>query len=139
MISTNLLIYCVALSGLYLLIVSFLLDWLERKSGLTAALPSDLLESLGFTVTIMNFFMEAVFYIAIPAIAYSFFYSIIPLAGVRAGLSGALFAFVIGAVPAVMRLSVRIKLPMPYLLYLLLAQLIKMAGCMAIIGYLYSL
>jgi hypothetical protein len=139
MISMDLLLYCLVISGVYLLIVSILLDWAEKKLKLTAGLPADLLESAGFAVTLMNFLMEAVFYVAIPAIGYSFFYVILPVSGVRAGLAGALFAFVLGAAPAVMRLSVRVKLPMPYLLFLLLSQFLKLAGSLAIIGYLYSL
>ncbi|HVP07827.1 MAG TPA: hypothetical protein VMS71_08300 [Candidatus Acidoferrum sp.] len=139
MISMQLFVYCLVIAAAYLLVISFVLDRIEKKLGLTAGLPPELLETTGITWTIMNFFMEAVFFVVLPTIVYSFFYSILPFAGVRAGLAGALFALVIGAAPIVMRLSVRVKLPMPFLLFLLVSFLIKLAGTLAIIGYLYSL
>lgn len=139
MISIDLLLYCVVAAGIYLLAISLILDRIERKLSLSAGIPGELVEKSGFTVTFMNFLMEAIFYIAIPTVGYSFFYVILPLSGIRAGLAGALFAFVLGAAPIVMRLSVRVKLPMPYLLFLLFSQLLKLAGTLAIIGYLYSL
>jgi hypothetical protein len=71
--------------------------------------------------------------------AYSFFYFLIPLSGVRAGMAAALMAFGLGAVPTVMSISLRLRLPAPYLLYILLSVLIKLAGSLTIIAYLYSL
>jgi len=75
----------------------------------------------------------------IPTLGYSFFYLIIPMAGVRGGLAVALIAFSLGVVPILMILSLRIRLPMLYLLFLMLTQIIKLGGALAIIGYLYSL
>ena len=87
----------------------------------------------------MNFVMELLFYVVIPTIVYGFFYVVIPLSGIKAGLAAALLAFLLGATPLMMGLSVKVKLPMPYVLYNLLCHFIKLGGSMAVIGYLYSL
>jgi len=139
MISVELLFTCLIASGVYLLLVSLLLDFVERRLKLAAALPEQLVEKGSAAVTLANFVLELLFYVVIPTIIYSFFYYVLPFYGVRAGLATALFAFLLGAAPAVMGLSVRVKLPMPYVLYQLFAGLIKLLGSLAIIGYIYTL
>jgi len=139
MISVELMFSCLIAAGVYLLIVSLLLDFVERRLKLTAALPAQLVEKGCATVTLANFVLELLFYVAIPTIIYSFFYYVMPFYGVRAGLASALFAFLLGAAPAVMGLSIRVKLPMPYVLYQLFAGLVKLLGSLAIIGYIYTL
>jgi hypothetical protein len=139
MISLELMIYCLLAAGAYLLIISLLLDFVERRLKLTATLPDKLVESTGLSFTLANFILELLFYVAIPTIVYTFFYYLLPFYGVRAGMATGLFAFVLGSVPALMGLAVRIKLPMPYVLYVLLAILLKLIGCLGIIGYLYTL
>lgn len=139
MLSYSLLLYCILGGGLYLLVLSLLLDVIERKLQLTRGIPAEMLEADGLIWSLLNFFMEVLFYVVIPAIAYSFFYAILPVSGVRAGMASALFAFVLGAAPAIMRMSVRIRLPMPYLLYVMLSHLLKLAGSLSIIGWLYAL
>ncbi|MCK4301521.1 MAG: hypothetical protein KAW91_02045, partial [candidate division Zixibacteria bacterium] len=88
---------------------------------------------------LFNFAMEFLFFVGIPTFAYNFFQVILPLSGVRPGLAVALAAFTLGAVPVVMGLSARIKLPMLYVLYFLFGLLLKLSGALVIIGYLYSL
>jgi len=139
MISLELMLYCVIGAGAYLLVISLLLDYLERKMKLTAGLPSNLVEATSLVWTLTNFMMEVLFFVAIPTIVYGFFYYLLPFYGIRAGLAAGLFAFALGAVPSLMGLSVRVKLPMPYLLWILLSILLKLLGCLAIIGYLYTL
>ena len=139
MFSSKLLIYCFLSAGLYLLAVSFLLEYIERKLKLTSGIPAELVEQQALGWTLVNFVMEALFFVAIPTLAYSYFYFVIPFAGIRAGLAATLFAFTIGIAPAMMGLSVRVKLPMPYLLFYMLSLLIKMGGSLALIAYLYSL
>ena len=139
MISFELMLYCVLVAGAYLLSMSLLLDWVERKLRLSSGLPAEIVEATGVAWTLANFTMELLFYVAIPTIVYSFFYYLLPFYGVRAGIASALFAFGLGAVPALIGLAVRVKLPMPYLMYLLFSVLLKLIGCLAIIGYLYTL
>ena len=76
---------------------------------------------------------------AIPTIVYGFFYYLLPFYGIRAGLASGLFAFAIGTAPAMMGLAVRVKLPMTYLMFILFSSLLKLLGCLGIIGYLYTL
>jgi len=137
--SVKLIVYCILTAGLYLLAISFLLDFVERKLRLTRNIPEELVEPPALSWTLINFVMESLFFVVIPTLVYSYFYFVIPFIGVRAGLAAALFAFVIGIAPAIMGLSVRVKLPMPYLLFFLFSLLVKMSGSLALIGYLYSL
>jgi hypothetical protein len=139
MVSVGLLLACVVAAGAYLLAVSILLVLAERRFGFTRGVPVDLLETTGWVWIGMTFLMELMFFVVIPSLAYSFFYVVLPFSGVRAGMAAALFAFLLGATPALMGLSVRVKLPMPFLLFLLFSTLVKVAGCMGIIAWLYSL
>lgn len=139
MISLELMAYCILCAGGYLLVLSLLLDFVERRLKLSAALPPEIVEAAGLSWTFAIFLMEVLFFVAIPTIVYSFFYYLLPFYGVRAGIASGLFAFALGAAPALMGLSVRVKLPMPYMLYILLSILLKLTGCLAIIGYLYTL
>lgn len=139
MYSPKLAFYCFVFSGAYLLVISLLLGFVEHKLRIKEGIPPELIETAALGWAAINFLMELLFYVVIPTIAYSFFYLVIPLAGIKAGMAAALFAFTMGASPALMGLSVRIKLPMPFILFQLLALLIKLGGSLAIIGYLYSL
>lgn len=139
MLSYELLLYAMAAGGGYLLVVSVILELIERKLALTRTLPDQLVESDGWAWWGINFIMELLFYVGIPLVAYAFFYFALPFSGIRAGVAGALFAFTIGAAPLVLGLSVRIKLPMPFLLFQLLGYLVKISGTLSIIAWLYSL
>ena len=138
-LSYKLLVYCLVGSGLYLLIVSGILWLLEIKVKFWRGMPEELLEETGGAWFVVNYIMELLFYVIIPSIAYAFFYLVIPLGGVRAGIAVTLIAFTLGAVPILMSMSVRVKFPMSYLLYVLLAYILKLGGSLAIIGYLYAL
>jgi hypothetical protein len=139
MISYNLMFYCFAVSGVYLLVVSIVLGLVEVSLKLNRGLPKEMVEDSNLGWFIMNFVMEFLFYVVIPTIIFSFFYVVIPLSGIRAGLAAAVLAFLLGATPVLMGLSVKIKLPMPLVLFVLLSHLIKLGGAMALIGYLYSI
>lgn len=139
MISIELMLYCVVVGGVYLLVLSFMLEMIGRKINISRGIPPELLEPANWVWFVLIYVMELLFFVVIPTLAYSFFYLIVPLSGVRAGMAGALLAFTLGAIPALIGLSVRIKFSMPYLLYFLLGLLLKLGGAMAVIGYLYSL
>jgi len=139
MVSWKLLVYCVLAGGVWLLALSLLFDYLGRRLRVTESIPPELVEAGGIGLTLANFITEFIFFVAIPTLAYGFFSYLIPLAGIRAGMAAALLAFGLGAVPAVLTISLRLKLPAPYLLFLLLMVLIKLAGTLAIIAYLYNL
>lgn len=139
MISVELILYCLASGIAYLLGISLLLNYVHNKLRLLRTMPASLLEDTSTGWFIMTYLMEVLFFVTVPTLGYSFFYVLFPLSGARAGLAVALTAFTLGAVPLLMMLSLRIKLPMPYLLYVLLSHLIKLGGCVAIIGYIYEL
>lgn len=139
MINYELIGYCILAAGAYLLVMSLLLDFVARRLRLSEGIPEEILEASDLGATITNFIMEVLFYVIIPALGYSFFYLIIPLWGIRAGMAATLFAFMLGAAPTVMSLSVRVKMPITYLLFFLLTFIIKLGGSLVIIAYLYSL
>ncbi len=138
-LSFTLLLYCLVTAGAYLFVVSTVLDLVERRLKLLQGVPPELIEphSLGAIVT--NFVLESLFLVVIPTIVYGFFFSLLPFFGVRAGMAAALFAFALGVTPTVMSLSIRIRLPMPYLLFAAFSLLVKLSGCLIIIAWLYSL
>lgn len=139
MVSAGLMLACVGAAGVYLLTISIILQQVERRLGFARGIPPELLEATGWVWIGFTFIMELMFYVVIPTLAYSFFYVVIPFSGVRAGMAAGLFAFVMGATPALMGLSVRVRLPMPFLLFLLFSILLKVCGCMILIALIYSL
>lgn len=139
MISGELLVYCLILGSVYLLAATVILEALGKLFRVHEKLPKELVEQTNLSWHVVNFLMEALFFVAIPTLAYSFAYVIMPLSGIRSGMAAALFAFTLGALPIAMSVSVRIRLPMPFLMFQLLNHLIKLGGALALIGYLYSL
>ncbi len=136
---SSLLIACLIIAGIYLLAVSLILYLIEKKMQLASQIPEDMKENFTFGWFIVNFIMEFMFFVAIPAMAFGFFYVILPLDAIRAGMAIALTALILGAVPFVMGLTMRIKFPLPFILFNLLSYLLKASGAVIIIGYLYSL
>jgi len=139
LISVRLLLWCGLLAGIYLLLISLALYWFGRKLDISRGIAKDLLEETGGVWFMLNYLMESLFFVIIPAIAYGFFYLILPLSGVRAGMATAIAAIALGATPLVVSLSAQLKLPVAYLLYATLSHLLKLLGCLTIIGHLYSL
>jgi hypothetical protein len=139
MLPHSLLWSAVLAAGGYLLVVSLILELVGRTLRIRDSIASGILEPYGLSWWLMTFVMELLFYVVIPTVAFAFFYFSLPLSGVRAGLAAALYAFTLGAAPVLMSLSVRVKLPMSFMLFLLLSYLIKVGGCMTIVAWLYSL
>ncbi len=139
MINSTLLLYCFLAGGVALLLMSFIMEFISSKLKLLDGIPKDMLEESSTAWFTLNFLMEFLFYVVIPSVGYSFFYLMLPFEGLRVGIAAALFALIMGAVPLVMVLSVRVKLPMAYLSFLLLSYFFKLVTSMIVIGYLYSL
>lgn len=138
-ISVKLLLWCLLVSGTWLFVVGLLMELLGRRMNVYRGIPDELAEensSLWFT---LNYVVEFLFLVALPTVGYGFLYVVLPFYTIKAGMAAALFAFTLGAAPIIIGLSVRVKLPMPYLLYLLLSYLLKLGGSLVIISYLYSL
>ncbi len=139
MISTKLLIYCILGGAVYLFLISLLLEFFGKKINAFRGIPAEFAETGGGLWFTMNYAMELLLYVVIPSIAYSYFYILLPLSGVRTAIAGALFAFTLGAVPALTTLLNRTRLPVLMFTYLLLTVLLKLTGSLLIIGYLYQL
>ena len=139
MISTELLLYCIGAAGAYLFVISLVWEYAGRKVNISRGMPVEMLEPTGKIWFMMNFLMELLLYVVIPSLVYSYFYIMLPLSGIRTGVAGALFAFTLGALPAIVGLLTRTRLPALLFSYLLFGVLLKLAGCLVIIGYLYQL
>lgn len=139
MISNSLVLYCFLAAGIYLLLISFLLESTGKLLKVAKDVPSVILEESGLAWFTIYYIMEFLFYVVIPTLGYSFLYVILPFEGIKAAMAAVLFALTLGAVPVIMGLSVRLKLPMVYLLYFLLSYFVKIGGSLVIIAYLYNL
>lgn len=133
------MVYCFVAGGVWLLLFTLVHEWLGERLQVARGIPREMFETTGPTAFLVGFVMEGLFYVVIPTLSYGLFAVILPLAGVRPAMALALVGFTLGAVPALMGLSLRIRLWMPYLLYYLVGLLFKLGGCLAIIGYLYTL
>lgn len=116
-----------------------MLLYVERFFVTQTGRGSRLIEKGGWPHFSATIFMDLIFYVAIPTFAYASFYVVLPFSGVRAGLATALIAVLIGAAPVLMTLSTRTKLPLSFLLFQLLGQMLKAAGGLSVIAYLYHL
>ena len=139
MIDTKLLLYCFVAGGTGLLLISMLSEFMTHKLKLVNGIPDEMLEKNSAAWFTLNYLMEFLFYVVIPSVGYSFLFIMLPFEGFRVGIAAGLFALVLGAMPLVMVLSVRIKIPMSYLTFLLLTYFIKLVTSLVIIGYIYSL
>ncbi|MCK4631908.1 MAG: hypothetical protein KAT79_01490 [candidate division Zixibacteria bacterium] len=139
MISIELMLFCLVLSGLYIALASGGFHLIARRLKPERHFPPELVEEQNFAWHAVSFVMDYLFFGVIPTFAYSFFYLILPLSGIRIGMAVALLAFTLGMVPTLLGLSIRMKFPLSYLLFFLLSMLIKLGGALCIIGYLYTL
>ncbi len=139
MIDVTLMLYCLVAGGVFLLVVTLLHEWLGRRLNIAKGVPPEQLEPAGPAAFTVGLVMEGLFFVAIPTLAYGYFSIVLPLAGVRPAVGLALIGFTLGAVPALMGLSLRVKLWMPYVLYYLVGLLLKLTGCLIIIGSIYNL
>jgi len=139
MISIRLLLACLLWGGVALFIFEAIWYLLERKLRLPSKLPPELLEEDGFGYFISKFIMQFAFLVAMPAVVYSWFYVMVPFSGVRAGVSLALFVFMLGIIPFAVSLLMRIKLPLSYTLFQSAGHLIKLIIVFGVISYLYIL
>jgi len=139
MVTNALLAYCFLLAGGFILVFSLLYELLGRAIRINRFVPEQLLEKTSASWFFVTFLMDFLFFVVIPTFAYHFFFLIIPLSGIRLGMAVALTALTIGMLPYTMSLSLRLKLSVPWLIFFLLGQFLKLAGTMTIIGYLYSL
>jgi hypothetical protein len=135
----TLLMICLGVGGLYLLIISLLWNRMEKFIPTTDNFPENLLEERSAAAFISTFIVELIFFVFIPALIYAWFYTVIPFSGIRGGVSVALVIFILGVLPLGITILLRIRLPVVFLLYHILGMLVKIAGTLAIIGYLYSL
>lgn len=111
----------------------------EKHIPLFDYFPKDLVEPKNFLLFLYTFIIELIFFVFIPANAYYWFYTAIPFSGIRGGVAVSLFLVIIGIIPFAILMQFRIKFPIVFMLYQILAVLIKITGSLAIIGYLYSL
>ena len=139
MISFSLLTACLIAGGVYLLVVDFIWYKLENIIPALRGFPESHIENRGVSWFISCFVIEFIFFVFVPAVVYGWFYSVIPFYGMRGGVSVGLYVYVFGMIPLAILTMFRIKIPALYMLYLMLGLLIKLIGCMAIIGYLYIL
>ncbi len=135
----ELLIYCIVLGGLYLLVFDLIWNMLERIVPIFQGFPKELIEPRSGSLFLYVWLAELIFFVFVPAVIYNWFFSVLPLSGIKGGLSVAMFVFVIGIAPFAMIVLFRIKLPAVFILYHTLGILLKITGTIAIIGHLYSM
>lgn len=138
-VNFELLLYCLLAGAVYLLVVDFLWNQLERLIPTFQDFPKELLENKNIFWFFSCYIVELIFFVILPATIYGWFYAVLPIAGMRGAVAIGLFLVIFGMTPFAVLLAFRVKLPIVYILYQLTGLLFKIIGTMAIIGYLYSL
>lgn len=138
-VSFKLLGFCIVVGAVYLIILNFVWNRLEKFIPTLKGFPKELIEEKNTAWFVSNFIIEFIFFVLLPAIIYGWFYTVLPFSGLRGGVSVGLYLFLFGIIPVTTIIMFRIKIPAVYFLYLLVGMFFKVMGSMAIIGYLYSL
>lgn len=139
MVSFSLLTACLLAGGAWLLLVGFLWYKLENIVPVLRGFPESHIEKRGLSWFISCFVIEFIFFVFVPSVVYSWFYTVIPFYGMRGGIAVGMYVYIFGMIPLAILTLFRIKIPALYMLYLMCGLLIKLIGSMAIIGYLYIL
>ena len=139
MINERLLLTALLWAGLALFVFELIWYFLEKRLALLKNLPPQILEDSGLGFFISKYIMQLAFLVVVPTVAYSWFYVLVPFYGVRAGVSMAIFLFVLGIVPFSVTVLMRIKLPLSFMLFQLSGYLLKIIIVYGIIAYLYTL
>jgi len=135
----GLILYCIVAGGLYILLVGLLWSFLERIVPTFTDFPQELVEKKTFSWYFSNFIVEFIFFVLMPSVIYGWFYSVLPISGVRGGVAVGLYLFFFGMIPLSMLILFRVRVPAVYILYQLAGLFFKVVGAAAIIGYLYNL
>lgn len=135
----GLVVYCIVAGGIYLMLFDLLWSFLERLVPTFAHFPEDLVEKKTFSWYFSNFIVEFIFFVLMPSVIYGWFYSVLPISGMRGGMAVGLYLFFFGMIPLSMLILFRVRLPAVYILYQLAGLFFKVVGAAAIIGYLYNL
>lgn len=139
MISFHLLLACLFWAGAALLVIEIIWYLIEKRLTLLKNLPKEILEETGLGFLVSRYITQLAFLVVVPAVVYSWFYVLIPFYGLRAGVTLAVFIFILGIVPYSASILTRIKLPLAYVLFQLAGYLIKTIIVYGIIAYLYIL
>lgn len=141
-IPPKLLLTCIAAGAVYLALINWALQALENylsKMSLWGNFPKDLLRPQGKFTALSDLVIQLSVFVVFPAVFYSFMYLLLPFEGIRAGLAVALLPTALGALPYAVMINTRTKIPGSALAFLLMGHLIRIAGSLSIIGYLFSL
>lgn len=139
MINQRLLLAALLWAGLALFVFELIWYFIEKKLGLLKNVPQQVLEETGLGFFISKYIMQLAFLVVVPAVAYSWFYVLVPFYGIRAGVGMAVFVFVLGIVPFAVTVLMRIKLPLSFMLFQMAGHLLKIIIVYGIIAYLYIL
>ena len=141
-IPPKLMLSCLASGALYLLLIELALGKLEKylaRVGLWENYPTELIRAIGPGARGWNLLTQFVLFTLVPTLTYAWFYLLLPFEGVRSGVAVGLWSVALGAAPLAILLGTRLRLPYPALAFIVLGQLIKLCGSLAIIGFLFSL
>ena len=139
MITFRLLFYSMISGLIYLIIIDTIWHKLEDKVPVLVNFPKELIDTGNLSWFISNLIIEFIFFVMMPTVIYDWFYTVLPFWGIRGGIAVALYVFMLGMVPFAILIIFRIKIPALFVLFYLAGLLVKVLGCMAIIGFLYSL
>ena len=84
MISFHLMLAALLYAGLALLVIELIIHLVERKLNLLRTLPADMLEESTAGFFVSKYIMQLAFLVVVPTVAYSWFYMVVPLYGIRA-------------------------------------------------------
>jgi hypothetical protein len=139
MLSAALFISSLVAGVAWVAVVSFFVNTIGRRINIDDSIPAELREPQGGGTFVLALFTECLFFVVMPTMIFSMLNVLVPLTPIRTGLGAGLFAFAIGTLPTLSTLTMKVRFPLSWTMFFALGQLIKVAGALTIIGFLFSL
>ena len=139
MLSAALFISCLVSGVAWVAVVTFFMNAVGRRLNIDDSIPVELREPQSGGTFVLTLFTESLFFVVMPTMIFGMLNVLVPLTPIRTGLGAGLFAFAIGTLPTLSTLTMKVRFPLSWTMFFALGQLIKVAGALTIIGYLFSL
>ena len=139
MLTTALFISCLVAGTVWVAVISFLMNLIGTRLNINDTIQAELREPQGGGTFVLTLFTDCLFFVVMPTMIFGMLSVLVPLTPIRTGLGAGLFAFAIGVLPTLSTLTMKVRFPLSWTMFFALSQLLKLAGALTILGYLFSL
>lgn len=133
---SGILLKTVLLGALPLLVITLLQIILEKMLKIVPEITKD--AGRAFSIYLVQFISDLLFFVIIPAMAYFWIYPVMPFSGYKAGIAIAIGAYILGSLPYATNISLRIKIPAILIVTTLFFNLLKLTAALGVVTHFLS-